>query len=352
MSDANLYQRAGIYWLRATVNGVECRESLHTDDLKDARKARDKRLNELKAARKRGQARKSWLEAVAEWFSHAEDQIAASTAMRYAVSLEQAKPFLSKYSVDQIDGQIIAGYMNARRKTGASAATIRRDLTAISRVLEYAEAMEWREGNPTLSKRRILKERRDPIELPRHNCIEAIINASGPRFGALIRAAWLTGCRQGELTSAKWSGFNEQARTLEVIGKGNKRRVITLFPDAVRHIASQPRTLNSELIFCQATGEPFRQAASDFTHHRRKIASQWARKGRTFARFRFHDLRHLFAVEALQAGMSIYDLQQHLGHSSVQTTEIYLEFLTAEEKAAAKAGSSALAQINGTAKYR
>lgn len=349
MSDQNLYQRAGIYWLRATVNGVECRESLHTDDIKDARKARDKRLNELKAARKRGQARKSWLEAVAEWFTHAEDQIAASTAMRYAVSLEQAKPYLSRYSVDQIDGQVIAGYMTARRKTGSSAATIRRDLTAISRVLEFAEAMEWREGNPTLSKRRLLRERRDPIVLPEARNIEAVIEAAGPRMGAMIRAAWLTGCRQGELVTAKWTGFNEKARTLAVIGKGNKRRVITLSVDAWRHIASQPHTLGSDLIFCQANGEPFRQAASDFTHHRRKVASQSARKGRPFVPFRFHDLRHLFAVEALQSGMSIYDLQQHLGHTSVKTTEIYLEFLTTEQKAVAKAGS---AQFGGTVKHR
>ena len=349
MSDQNLYKRAGIYWLRATVNGVECRESLHTDDIKDARKARDKRLNELKAARKRGQARKSWLEAVAQWFAHAEDQIAASTAMRYAVSLEQAKPYLSRYSVDQIDGQVIAGYMTARRKTGASAATIRRDLTAISRVLEYAEAMGWREGNPTLSKRRLLRERRDPIVLPEARNIEAVIEAAGPRMGAMIRAAWLTGCRQRELVTAKWIGFNDKARTLEVIGKGNKRRVITLSVDAWRHISSQPHTLGSDLIFCQANGEPFRQAASDFTHHRRKVASQSARKGRPFVPFRFHDLRHLFAVEALQSGMSIYDLQHHLGHTSVKTTEAYLEFLTTEQKAAVKAGS---AQFVGTVKHR
>jgi len=46
--------------------------------------------------------------------------------------------------------------------------------------------MNWREGNPTLSKRWILKERRDPIVLPTHFDIEAVIDASSERFGAFI----------------------------------------------------------------------------------------------------------------------------------------------------------------------
>src|SRR6266404_1337701 len=49
-------------------------------------------------------------------------------------------------------------------------------------------------------------------------------------------------------------------------------------------------------------------------------------------RYKFHDLRHLHAVEWLQSGRSIYDLQQRMGHSSIKVTEGYLEFLTPEEK--------------------
>ena len=100
--------------------------------------------------------------------------------------------------------------------------------------------MGWREGNPTLSKRRILRERRDPIALPRHVDIEAVIAVASPLFAALIRAAWLTGCRQDELVTARWSRFDRKAGTLEVIGKGNKRRVIQLAPEAAAVIAAGP----------------------------------------------------------------------------------------------------------------
>lgn len=337
-TERNLFKRQEIYWLRAKIRGVRFRESLRTGDLKIARRRRDERLEEIKAAKFFGDRRRTWFDAVAEWAAHAEDQIAKTTARRYAVSLEQVRPWLERYSVDEIDGQVIAQLVEGRRKSGTTAATIRRDLTAVSRVLEFAEAMHWREGNPTLSKRRILKERRDPIALPEPPDIETIIAAASPQFGALIRAAWLTGCRQNELVTARWKGFDAKKGTLAVIGKGNKRRTIKLSREARELLAGLPRALGCDLIFWKEGGEGFLQAASDFTHVRRAAIDKARQERRPLARFRFHDLRHLFAVEALRSGsQSIYELSKHLGHTSVKTTEIYLDFLTAEEAEAAKA---------------
>lgn len=335
--EPNLYTRDGIYWLRATANGAEHRESLRTRDVKVARRLRDRRLEEIKAARWRGEKRRTWKDAVTEWAEHEAGQIAPSTAKRYGVSLAQCEAHLAPHNIEAVDGRVIADLIKVRRKAGATPATIRRDLTAISRVLVYAEAQEWREGNPTLSKRQLLKERRDPIVLPEHASIEIVIAAASARFGSLIRAAWLTGCRQDELVNLEWRGFNPRAKTLEVIGKGNKRRTISLSDAATAHILGTVRTLGSELIFCREGGLAFEQAASDFSHFRRLVE---ARKEQDFHRFRFHDLRHLFAVEALRGGMGLYALSKHLGHTSVKTTEIYLAFLTPDEAQHAKDASA------------
>lgn len=336
MREPNLYTRGGVYWLRATIRGVERRESLRTRDVATARRLRDKRLEEIAAARWRGERIRSWREAVTAWAEHEAGQIAASTAKRYAISLAMIEPFLVSHSIDKIDGAVIVTLMSARRRAGVTPATVRRDLTAISRVLDYAEAMGWREGNPTLSKRRLLRERRDPIVLPFNADIEGVIAAASARFGALIRAAWLTGCRQDELVRATWRGFDGRAGTLEVVGKGNKRRTLALSAKATAHISAQPATLGSGLIFCREGGDVFKEAASDFTHVRRGVEARAKKEKRDFKRFRFHDLRHLFAVEALRGGISIYALSKHLGHTSVKTTEIYLQFLTPEEAEHAK----------------
>lgn len=327
----------GIWWFRATVKGREYRESLRTTDVKQARKLRDKRIEEIRSARYHGNVRVTWKDAVVSWHAHAANQISAKTMTRYLCSIEMATPILGSYTIDKVDGRAIVEFITMRGKQKASPATIRRDLTAISQVLEYAEFMEWREGNPTLSKRRQLKERRDPIVLPKHEAIETIIADASLMFGAMIRAAWLTGCRQDELVTARWSALNEKAKTLEVIGKGNKLRTITLAPEALELLARLPRTLGSDLIFC-VDGAPISQAASNFTHLRRDAIKKAKERGETLQRFRFHDLRHLYAVEALRSGKGIYELSQHLGHTSVKTTEIYLAFLTPEQQAAAKQG--------------
>jgi len=45
-----------------------------------------------------------------------------------------------------------------------------------------------------------------------------------------------------------------------------------------------------------------------------------------------HGLRHTFAITALRNGVNLRDLQMYLGHSSLTTTEVYLDFI--EEEAA------------------
>ena len=157
--------------------------------------------------------------------------------------------------------------------------------------------------------------------------------AASPRFSALIISALLTGCRQDELTSLTWKQFNAKTGTCEIIGKGNKRRTIQLSEAATAHLASQITVLGSDLIFCTPAGTKWSSPASYFVKIRDRVAK--ANKG--FRPFRFHDLRHLFAVEALRSGVGLYKLSKHLGHTSVSVTErVYLTFLTPEDAQAAK----------------
>lgn len=339
MGENNLYKRGGIWWLRATIRGEEYRESLRTRDIKAARKARDARIEEIN--QQTGVVRKvMWQEAVAAWSEATTGHYLPNTDRRYGTSLLMVESFLKPLAVADIAGKTISTIIKERRKQGITEATIRRDLTAISRVLEYAEGEEWREGNPTLSKRKTVKERRDPIVLPEREAIEQVIAEASPRFAAFIRAADVTGCRQDELVRLSSKGFNPKRNTLTVIGKGNKRRTIDLSDEAAAHFSAQPRTLGSPLFFVKEDGTPFDQASSDFTHLKRAVRKKLKEEGREFQDFRFHDLRHLFAVETLRSGaMDIYKLSKHLGHTSVKTTEIYLEFLSPEEQERAKHGA-------------
>lgn len=85
-----------------------------------------------------------------------------------------------------------------------------------------------------------------------------------------------------------------------------------------------------ELIFGRETDTLLKKFPSRYAAWRKKNGVS----------FRFHDLRHLFAVTYLQRGGNIYDLQRILGHRSIKTTELYLEYLTPEERRVAVSGSA------------
>ena len=318
MTETNMYLRGDTWFLRAVIAGRKYRESLHTANVKEARRLRDARLKIIQAQARHGAV--DWAKAVVDWAEHTRGQIAPATMARYLQSLKLCEPHLIPHMVGAIDGAVIRGLVAARRRV-VSIATVRRDLTAISQVLAYAQSVGWRGGNPALDAIRLLRERRDPIVLPDEGSIQDVFAKCSPAMRSLAIAARLTGARQAELTALKWTQFNEAAGTLEILkGKGNRRRVITLSKAAREHIASLPRL--NECILPSSDGA-WRSVPPFFAKAVKRAAPR--------VPFRFHDLRHLYAVETLRSGVSIYRVSQHLGHASVKTTEIYLAHLTPEE---------------------
>lgn len=134
--------------------------------------------------------------------------------------------------------------------------------------------------------------------------------------------------------TVRWRDLNQQEGTLRIQkGKGNKTRTITLSGEALAHFLGTPRTLGSDIIFCSDAGTPWANPSSNFS----QICRALEESSKEFKRFRFHDLRHLYAVRALAGGMDIWTLPRQLGHGSVTVTEsVYLAFLTPEQADAAR----------------
>ena len=332
----NTFWRGALLWGRTKIKGRDIKWSLRTDDPDIARLRVKAERDRQVAGAYYGDDRKRFDEVLAAWAErHIAHHVAANTAKRYAGSLGQLGPFLEDLFLDEIDKAKVIEIVNGRRAAGASTATIRRDLTALSSVIEYAIDQDWREedDNPALSRLKRLKERRDPIVLPEPAHIEAVISRAPGMLAAMARAAWLTGCRLDELASAERIKLDHSRRQLTVRGKGNKVRVIDLeYAGCYEILRALPARRGCRWLFWHDDGEPYRNVSSRFAFivaAERKAAKQARRE---FRPFRFHDLRHRHAVDWLRSGRSIYDLQQRLGHESVKTTEIYLKFLTPEEQ--------------------
>lgn len=339
-----LYTRNGIFWARFKVRGVEYRLSLRTRSERVAErrlKAERERIEDTAYFGSSDPVR--WQDAVVSWAgAWPRLGIKLKTGARYAQSLACVRKWLDTLKVHEIDNATLKEIVRARGKHGVTNATLRRDLTAVSSVLGHCVDEGWIEENPAhMIDRSRFKERRLPIVLPRADSIAQVF-AERSRFIDIAELSLETGMRQEEVAGLEHDRIDRKrmAATLEQT-KGNAVRQVTLSAKALAIIDRQPRHFRSKWVFWHDNGERYLNVDSSFYALVKRVARKAAQAGVDFRRFRFHDLRHLFAVTYLreQRG-TIYALQQELGHKSIKTTEEYLRHLTPDEQLAAKHGAA------------
>lgn len=284
-----------------------------------------------------GDAQRVFVEVMELWAVWIKQQVGAKTAQRYACSLDQMRHWLDGKTLPEINSRAVAEIVLARSAAGVTNATVKRDLVALSSVINFAIDQSWLESNPVLARMRRIKERRNPIVLPHRVHIDLVIARSPGMIADLLRAAIATGAREDELLRACREHIDHDRRQLTLIGKGNKLRVIALDPyggyDLLRRL---PVLARKPFLFWHSEGETYKNFASQFSGIVERTAEWAGENSIEFRRFRFHDLRHLHAVTWLKDGRSIYDLQARLGHTSIKTTEMYCKYLTPEEERVAK----------------
>src|SRR5262245_55407321 len=242
---AGCYWRGNTLWGRVKVRGRLIRWSLNTADPGIAKTRQQAGKARVLADAFHGDARRSFEEAFTAWDAQLDRAVGAKTAKRYLCSLQQLSPWLDGRALSEIDGRLIAEIIRERQRAGVTNATIKRDLGALSSVMNFCILQGWIEDNPVLAKLALVPERRDPIGLPTDRDIALVIERAPGMVGQMMRAALLTGAREDELARSKRGDLDDTHRQLTIIkGKGNKLRVIDLVPfDGYKFFAELPTYL-------------------------------------------------------------------------------------------------------------
>jgi integrase/recombinase XerD len=142
---------------------------------------------------------------------------------------------------------------------------------------------------------------------------------------AILELAYASGLRLSELKNLRLEQLHLEAGFINVIGKGNKERVVPVgrqavdalnrFIEAGRPKLTTPRTPAN--VFLTRRGTPF---AAVTLWLRIKNRVRRAGVGRNITP---HMLRHSFATHLLEHGADLRVIQELLGHASIGTTEIY-----------------------------
>lgn len=137
------------------------------------------------------------------------------------------------------------------------------------------------------------------------------------------------GCRVSELTALNIEDYNETDRWLKILGKGNKERLVPLTEQLAQLLGEYLREVRQNLI-----KENSGSLLVNDRGHRPSRVDIWRWLAAWSARAGFeepvgpHRFRHGCATALLESGADLRSIQILLGHSSIQTTQIYTNVTT------------------------
>jgi len=142
---------------------------------------------------------------------------------------------------------------------------------------------------------------------------------------AILELAYASGLRLAELKNIRVEQLHLEAGFINVIGKGNKERVVPVGSKAVEAMqrylsAGRPILVNRKSpgnVFLTRRGTPF-AAVTLWWRIKRRV--RLAGVGRNVTP---HMLRHSFATHLLEHGADLRVIQELLGHATINTTEVY-----------------------------
>jgi len=142
---------------------------------------------------------------------------------------------------------------------------------------------------------------------------------------AILELAYASGLRLSELKNLRLEQLHLDAGFINVIGKGNKERVVPVGRTAVTALnrfieVGRPKLVTPKSpanVFLTQRGTPF-ASVTLWLHIKKRVRRAGVERNMTP-----HMLRHSFATHLLEHGADLRVIQELLGHANISTTEIY-----------------------------
>jgi integrase/recombinase XerD len=141
----------------------------------------------------------------------------------------------------------------------------------------------------------------------------------------VLELAYASGLRLAELRGVRLEQLHLDAGFLNVVGKGNKERVVPLGRKAVAALRRYLDVARPQLVRPRSTANVFlTQRGTPFAPVTLWLRiKQRVRRAGIARNVTPHMLRHSFATHLLEHGADLRVIQELLGHASISTTEVY-----------------------------
>jgi integrase/recombinase XerC len=273
-----------------------------------------------------------------------ERNLSAHTDSNYARDLAALVKFCDAHKLEDwsvVDSQHIRLFAAHSHAKGLAGRSIQRRLSAVRSFFEYLvketrvqELARERPAelinvtrNPAIDVRAPKARRRLPETLDADQMASLLEIPAGDIFvtrdRAIMELLYSSGLRLAELVSLDLGGLDLPDRTVRVVGKGDKTRIVPVGTEAVNAL----QTWLKERVSIAKSGETaLFVGRSGERLGRRAVQTRvayWARRQGVSMRVYPHLFRHSFASHLLESGGDLRGVQELLGHADIATTQIY-----------------------------
>lgn len=234
---------------------------------------------------------------------------------------------IKKYN--EVEYQDIRLYINYLYDLKYNNKTISRHISSLRSFFKYLKSNKKIDNNPCA----LISNPKIEKKLPKYLIfeeVEKLLNAFdnnnyvGLRNSLILEMLYSTGIRVSEIINISVSDISLSDRTIKIIGKGKKERVVyfgskclNLLKLYFNNSRIKFNTNNLEYLFLSKTGKKI----SD--REIRKIVDDAAIIAGVEIKISPHVLRHTFATHMLSDGADLRSVQELLGHENLSTTQVY-----------------------------
>jgi integrase/recombinase XerC len=260
-----------------------------------------------------------------------EKRYSTHTLRAYHDDLQQFSAYLAKEYDGMKDVEIktviIRSWLATLKDEGLTAKSLNRKISSLRSYFRFLLKKKFIQHNPVAQITSPRINKRLPVFVAEKD-METLLSQevfendrTGRMHHLVITLFYHTGVRLSELIHIKITDIDYQRRSLKVLGKGNKERIIPLTPVLAKTIR--------EFLEADTTGIPrvylfeTEKGTKLYPGYVYKLVKSQLVKVTTIHKKSPHVLRHSFATHLSNNGAELNAIKELLGHASLAATQVY-----------------------------
>ena len=280
------------------------------------------------------------------FYCESQKRLDPKTLKAYRNDLIQFSHMISENDISEITITSLENYIATLHQTYMPK-TVKRKIASVKAFFHFLEYKDFIVANPF---NKMQLRFREPVILPKviplpmlEKFLKTIYSSHSIASGAyrrkktlqdiaIIELLFSTGIRISELCTLRSSDVNLLDNTILIYGKGAKQRRLQIANDDVIDILTRyydsyrEEIRNSNYFFVSRYGTPVSDQSI------RRMIKKYAASAGIEMNITPHMFRHTFATSLLESDVDIRYIQEMLGHSSINITEIYTHVTTSKQK--------------------